>query len=688
MRDRWPVCVCIVIVALSAIGAQEAKADQFTKPAVFSGKILGSDGGPVAGAKVTLYEPVVTEPPYEIRVLAETTSADDGAYRLAVALSRADGEGPAYGTVVVQKEGLSIGWASWPDRRLDRGWDIILTEPKDFAGMVVDGQGRPVAGAAVFAVGGQYEKQPARAGYPEYLYTGVARRLLTATTDAAGQFTVRGLPAAGRFELAATKAGYGPAYTWKPERRAEEGLLLVPGRTDLRMIMPAEARIEGKVVEKASGRPIAGIEIDTLCWRTSRLLRPAPVRSAADGAFVLTGLAADAYVLRLADPGESPADWVARPVTQEVKAGEVQRDVRVELSKGGLAEIVVTEANQPTPVPGAAIRVASVSERGELRQGITKADGVAQIRLMPGEYRLQDLTKHGYTYSQPEGRFTVEEGKTCRVAWPIRRLPTVRGVVRDEAGRPLAGTLVRVAPMGGDEVLSDAQGRFRVAWDMRNWSAKTENYLVALDMRHKLAAVLPTIQDGNEVELTLRPTATLFGQVVDINDRGIPGTEITVMLWGPNWGSQLFRHDVIKTDAQGRFEIPTIPPEQKYHITAMADGYGRTDIEVEKNEVIVGRVDVGTLHLALANRVISGIVVDAQGQPVPNAAVSTIGGPRSGQRECRTRTDAEGRFRLEGLCAGPVRLQGAAPIEGKSVYGMVEAEAGATDVPITLGKRD
>ncbi len=687
MCGRLSVCVYVVVVALFTVDARELRAGEAAKPPVFSGKILRSDGGPVAGARVTLYEPVVTEPPFEIRVLTETTSADDGAYHLSVTLGGArDGEGPTYGTIVVQKEGLSIGWASWPDPRLDRQRDIALTEPKDFAGLVVDVQGQPVDGATVFAVGGQYLRRPSQVEPTDYLYTGVARRLLTATTNAAGKFTVRGLPAAGRFELAATKAGYGAAYTWKPERLPEQGLLLVPGRTDIRMIMPPEARIEGKVVEKGSGQPIAGLEIDSLCWRTSRLLRPAPVRSAADGAFALEGLSADAYVLRLAEPREPPADWVAPPVTQEVKAGEVKRDVQIELSKGGLAEIVVTEANQPTPVPGAAIRVASLSDRAELRQGVTKADGLAQIRLVPGEYRLQDLTKRGYTYSRPEDRFTIEEGKTCRVAWPVRRLPTVRGVVRDEAGRPLAGVAVRVLPMGKEEVLSDAQGRFRVAWDMRNWSGKTENYLVALDARHKLAAVGPAIEDGNEVELTLRPTATLFGQVVDINDHGIPGTEITVMLWGPNWGSRLFRNDIIKTDAQGRFEVRTIPPEQKYHITAMADGYGRTDIEVEKSEVIVGRVDVGTLHLAVANLAISGVVVDPQGRPVPNAAVSTITGPRTGQRECRTRADAEGRFRLEGLCAGPVHLQGAAPIEGKSVYGMVNAEAGATNVRITLDK--
>ena len=280
MFDRLWVCGWVVVAALVAGEVGEGRTglaraeSQDGKPAVLSGKILRSNGAPVAGAKVTLHEALGGEPPFETRVLAEMTSAEDGAYRFSVSV----GEGPErdspYGTVVVQKEGSSIGWATWPDMRLDRQWDIALTEPRDLAGTVVDVQGRPVDSATVFAVGGQFERRPSQVGPMEYLYTGVARRLLTATTDAAGKFTIRGLPTDGKFELAAMKAGYGTAYTWKPERPAERGLLLVPGRTDIRMVLPPEARIEGKVVEEGSGKPVTGIEIAALGWRTDRLLLP------------------------------------------------------------------------------------------------------------------------------------------------------------------------------------------------------------------------------------------------------------------------------------------------------------------------------------------------------------------------------------------------------------------------------
>jgi len=102
----------------------------------------------------------------------------------------------------------------------------------------------------------------------------------------------------------------------------------------------------------------------------------------------------------------------------------------------------------------------------------------------------------------------------------------------------------------------------------------------------------------------------------------------------------------------------------------------------------LGRVEVGTLHLAVANRAVTGIVVDSQGQPVPSAGVYVVAGIHTGQRDRSIRTDAEGKFRLEGLCAGPVHLQAAAQIEGKAAYANFNTDAGATDVRITLEKRN
>ncbi|MBM4024396.1 MAG: carboxypeptidase regulatory-like domain-containing protein [Planctomycetes bacterium] len=695
MFGRSWVCVGVVVAALAAVevlggmtgqAGAERRSDE---PAVFSGRIFRSNGSPVAGANVTLHEALVGKPPFETRILAETTSTQDGAFRFRVSVEDApDRDGPPYGTVVVQKEGLSIGWASWPNVHLDRQRDITLTEPKDLAGTVVDAQGQPVESAAVFAVGGQYLRRPSQAEPAEHLYTGIARRLLTATTDAAGRFLVRGLSAEGRFELAAKKAGYGVAYTWKPERPPETELLLVPGQMDLRMVLAPEARIEGQVVEKASGQPIANVEIAALCSRTSRLLWPTPVRSDNDGAFAMEGLLADEYILRLAEPREQPAEWVAPSTTQVVQTGAVKRDVRIELSKGGLVEVAVVDACEPTPVPGAVVRVRSLSAGTGIHQSLTKADGVAQFRLAPGEYRLQDLHKPGYSRGARNETFTVEEGRTQRLACTFRPLAVLTGMVRDDTGRPLPGTAVRVYPMGAEQVLADAQGRFRVTWDPNGWPPKATNYLVALDRQRRLACVERTVKDHSEVELTLRPAATFVGQVIDIDDRGIPGAEVQVMLWGPAWGSRLFRNETLRTDGQGKFEIDTIPPGHKYRIHVTADGYGRTETDRDPNEVIVGRVEVGTLHLAAANRAVSGIVVDAQDKPVPYASIGTIAGPTTGQRDVRTRTDAEGRFRLEGLCAGPVHLQAAARVEGANLYTNVWTQADTTDLRIVLARKN
>jgi hypothetical protein len=178
MWCRSFVCVCVLVTAPVAFDARELTADPVAKAAVFSGRIVRSDGGPVAGAKVTLHEALVGEPRFEIRVLAETTSAADGAYRFSIAVGDTPGrEGPPYGTIVAQKEGLSIGWASWPNLHLDRKRDIALTEPKGLAGTVVDGQGRPVPDAGVYTVGGPSDGQKDR----------------QTRTDGEGRFRLEGL---------------------------------------------------------------------------------------------------------------------------------------------------------------------------------------------------------------------------------------------------------------------------------------------------------------------------------------------------------------------------------------------------------------------------------------------------------------------------------------------------------------
>ena len=82
------------------------------------------------------------------------------------------------------------------------------------------------------------------------------------------------------------------------------------------------------------------------------------------------------------------------------------------------------------------------------------------------------------------------------------------------------------------------------------------------------------------------------------------------------------------------------------------------------------------------------MVVDANGVPAPGLPLfisGTRGLTMAGQPRRETATDAQGRFVVEGVCPGPLRIQagfGSSP--GGS--GMLEAQGGDRDVKIVLGR--
>src|SRR5688572_8983424 len=88
---------------------------------------------------------------------------------------------------------------------------------------------------------------------------------------------------------------------------------------------------------------------------------------------------------------------------------------------------------------------------------------------------------------------------------------------------------------------------------------------------------------------------------------------------------------------------------------------------------------------AAAGLVIEGIVVDAAGGPVADAAIDFSQAPLAGEtvrQSRRTKSGPDGRFRIDGLLEGEVRLRVDAP--GFDRMNDTKVAAGARDVRITL----
>ena len=666
-------------------------------PVTVSGKVADAQGKPIEGAKVTLYQMVYAEGASTANAVAvdEKTSDAEGAFTLTIP-SNADPKRMAY--VVARKGGLALGWTYWR-MQSKQETAITLGPAQDLAGEVVDEKGQPVAEAQVRIAALMVGKSRDRRSLPTPSF-------LCVKSDGNGRFLFTDMPAEATFEFTVEKPGRATISTL--DRTTYRGGLyqFSAGQAGIKLTLPLEARIEGTVVEKATGKPVGGVAVTALPdTRLSMLLSPKTATTAADGTFRIGTLTAGPYVVQLPrsresiGPGGVPmpeqvAEWVAEPLRVTVKAGESKSDLKLELTKGGIIEVLVKDA-AGKPVDRASVNVfclQTMQMGGQSVSGRTDGKGLARIRVTPGQYLLGGVFKEGYSRRmsvvlRPEEAFTVEEGETKRVDHVLSAGPKATGVVRDEAGNPLASVKFEILPMMAmpNEVTSDASGKFEVSWDpsMRGPQGGT-CVLVARDVARNLAEAVDLEEQGGALDLKLKPGIVVTGTVLSQDGQPLPDARVRVAMQLSRGSGTMGRGDLAKVGPDGKFEIKAIPPDRQYTVSATAEGYGRGDVPIDAADLKDNRVDAGQFKLVPANLSVTGTVVDPNDQPVVGASIYGFGEGQPDGREAQT--DSEGKFTLKGVCPGPIRLQvnarGSMPM-----FSMAQAEGGATDLHIVISQR-
>lgn len=203
------------------------------------GKVIGPDGAPVSGARIT-------------RVEGEsTTSAADGSFEISV---------PAHGwnVITASKEGLAVGW-----RRVDAG-------------------GAPIENLEIQL-------------HPEAMVIGRVLGLAPGEPDSSEELTLQGkegpvfsarVSADGTFRLPQIPPG-----TWKLSmnvsgREASTSVLVPPGQTEVRadLQLPLTHPVAGQVLDER-GEPLAGAQV--LTWFGGRISAEISTETGADGRFTL-----------------------------------------------------------------------------------------------------------------------------------------------------------------------------------------------------------------------------------------------------------------------------------------------------------------------------------------------------------------------------------------------------------------
>ena len=226
----------------------------------------------------------------------------------------------------------------------------------------------------------------------------------------------------------------------------------------------------------------------------------------------------------------------------------------------------------------------------------------------------------------------------------------IRGVVRDERARPMAGVLVLPLPHGGHPVESDEDGRFELEGATQDRVIKE---LLARDASRDLAGTAQ-LRDPNEpIGVTLTTAVTLAGRVTDPQGRPIAGADVSPTIKSGRYAAGFGWTRWEPTDSNGLFELEALPTGYQYVLHATAEGHGRQRQTLERITE-PGEKTLDDFVLLPADQSVSGIVFDEDDKPMAGVWVQA-----SGDRQPRRRVqaDAAGRFAIDGLCTGPVELR-------------------------------
>jgi hypothetical protein len=444
------------------------------------------------------------------------------------------------------------------------------------------------------------------------MYRGDIAPVAHATTDAEGRFSLEGLEE-GAFHVWAEGA---PGVAVRPEVRAgTDGVDLWLGGASLDVTVLDE-----------DGAPADGARVTALCLDHGRLFE---ALTAEDGRGRLDSLPAGEYHVLVLKEG-----WF--PELTPVRASGA-RELAVTLHRARrLAGRVV---DGESPVPGARVVLAAEHRQLEARtddQGRFAFDG-----LRPEVYEV--LAFHGEREAV-KGVWLVAGRDAPEVVLDLARPSQLRGVVRDEEGRPIANAVLSATEPFGPRLqrrklaaLADAGGAYRLG------PLADGEYTVRAFNEGFLTRSQKWRPGDGPLDFVLQRALLVEGDVVDPEGRPLERAFLRVLDTSRN----VFREvGLARTGADGTFQVE-VARAGDFLLTAY-----HADFMMAKLRVTVPRRGVRLVMSAGAE--LTGEVVDSRGQSVAKADVraNPVRGGDPAALEYHTTTDAQGHFSLRGLPAG------------------------------------
>lgn len=492
------------------------------------------------------------------------------------------------------------------------------------SGRVVDADGTPVPGAAVFV-------EPGQGG-----------ELVRVAADTQGDFQLEG-PFTGGVGLFAVAPGrsFGGVHLNLALGEREEGL---------RLVLDAPSSLSGKVTTDKNA-PVAGARITRI-----GLVGPSKVgiplaKLAAfgfeepatdrEGRFTVTGLPSGGRVaVKVGHPE------YAQEAVDDLVPGN--GNVAIRMWRGVTVRGEVRLRGDQSPVSGAAVILRSAQPPHDSAVARTDAFGVFNLRLKPGVYLAQATAAGQATPGWQRVTITGESLETS-VHLGLAGTGTVRGVIADAStGLPIEGARIRLESAGNVAAIlrSGPSGEFRAA------AAEGDNVLYFEStpgyMPPEPRGVRVSVAGGRELELPgiwLAPLPVFRVQVLDEDEETpVPGAVISLLR------PRQFGWLASGADGWAEIRIANLPPDGR--IVGLVEHPGKPSGAVFS----LARSDAaGAAVKLLPLASVSGRVVDGKGAPLPNIIVGAVY-PDSPENDplllWRTVTGPDGAFRWDAVVPG------------------------------------
>ncbi|MFO1477525.1 MAG: M56 family metallopeptidase [Verrucomicrobiota bacterium] len=601
-------------------------------------------------------------------------------------------------SVTSVSEGYSTMGANWQAGSIPGEITFRLTPEKVYtgriSGVVVDEKGRPVLNATVRAEAYNF-------GYPNAPFVRLPRAAIQ--TDGEGRWTLTGFPEKFQdFGLTVHCQGY-PELTFLADGPIDRGIIgkhvstadFWSGKAVLQLERGAE--LSG-AVRDIEGKPVTNAVAYLGFNRVGNASMTA--RTDATGRFTLSALKLGDDYLTITAGGLSPHYQMIKIASTNPPLDLVLKPARAIRGR------VVDSAGQP--VPGASVIYDGLNSgmvRMEHREewlSRTDAEGRFSWDSAPAPAFLLNVSKPGYMallWSTVPAEITNEIA--LKLAPPLK----IHGSVIDaDTGEPIGS--FRVTPGWPQNGLAQVRlqeeqgktfsaGRYELTLDQPLViSTSPYDYVLQISAEGYAPVLSPLIRpDAGDApfDAKLKKTPMIDGRILD--SQGNPMASASVQIAGPedylqlsgtrivNQGNQATS---IQSDTKGRFKLA--PRIGSYALIAAADsGFG-----IVQSDDISNRVDLVVKPWGR----IEGVLLK-NGRPAGNESVYYFAGASTSQQINTTpaSTDAEGRFVLEHVPPGDIKLQLKQPLSERSwsylpLQSLV-VDAGATNrVTVTLEGRD